>query len=155
MGFKGNVYYPENGQNSATYNAGFESNADILNSILTTTETINTTGDSTDRTADIQAVVDGFVGGGVVQFGSGEFYLESAILLPSNVSLIGVYGGTKFIRNSSTNNIIRNDTNNQVGYGGNSNIIIKGISFNGNYATYNSPCTLVAIGHSTAMIVSL
>lgn len=35
MALIGQIYYPENGQNPATYNAGFEDNATILNASLT------------------------------------------------------------------------------------------------------------------------
>lgn len=85
-------------------------------------------------------------GGGTLYINPGTYLIDSTILVPSNVSIIGL-GEVIFARNASINCLLRNKADGVTGgYGANKNIRIENITFDGKGTTED--CTLVAIGHA-------
>lgn len=108
---------------------------------------------STDSTSAIQAALDAALDGSVVFFPGGVYVITAALLVPSNITLLGG-GGVSIKRGASgLNNMLRNGATDQGAYGGNTGITIENLAFDIAGSVYSTQCTAVAFGHCTGIRV--
>ena len=110
---------------------------------------LESTGDTTDRTTEIQNSVNN---ASYVYLGPGDFYINGTVKMPSNTALLGIPGATKIIRGSTQDNLLRNNNTASGLYSGNENIFVQGIIFDAGAGA--TSCTAVAFGHCSNITVA-